>query len=275
MSKLTYGKRWSGLLLPLAMLATPACSKQGEPEPALFGGKGAKVGALDEKPLPDDAGRPDALGPCGKLSPASDATLLDDFEDGDGHMFKAFERDGYWFSASDKTAGSTISPEGFAAEQLPAAEATKENRYGAHLAATGQTSWGVVWGTQLNWTRNGIKCPLNITSFAGLKFRAKGPGRVRVALAVPEVTPKEEGGSCVDRCYDAHGKHFDLSPTWETYEMRWEKLQQGGWGAEARFTPERVVKLTISVDPKSLPVDFWVDDVELIPKAPAGTTAAR
>lgn len=250
------------------LLVAPACGGQNSAEPAVFGGKGAQVAGLDEKPLPAGAGSPDALGPCGKSAPPSDAALVDDFEDGDDHIFKGFEREGYWFAASDKTEGSTISPSSpFAAELLPAAEATKENRYAVHFTAAGEKNWGVVWGAALQWTKDGLKCPLNVSSFAGVRFRAKGPGSVNVKLAVPEVTPKDQGGSCPDRCYDAHGKIFLLTDKWETYEMRWEKMQQGGWGLEARFTPERIVNITFNVDVKSLPADFWVDDVELIAKA--------
>lgn len=256
-------------MLGLATLTlTSACASQNSAEPAVFGGKGAQVAGLDEKPLPAGAGSPDTLGPCGKSTPASDAQLIDDFEDGDDHIFKGFQRDGYWFAASDKTEGSTISPSSpFAAELLPPAEATKDNRYAVHFTAAGEKNWGAVWGTALQWTKDGIKCPLNVSGFAGVRFRAKGPGSVRVALAVPEVTPKDQGGSCAERCYDAHGKLFLLTEKWETYEMRWEKLQQGGWGTEARFTPERIVNITFNVDVKSLPIDFWLDDVELIPKA--------
>jgi hypothetical protein len=55
--------------------------------------------------------------------------------------------------------------------------------------------------------------------------------------------------------------------------MRWEKLQQGGWGTEARFTPERILNLGINVDVKALPIDMWLDDVELIPKNAPATPA--
>lgn len=254
------------LALAVCALAS-ACGGQKAAEPAVFGGKGAEVAGLSEKPLPAGAGSPDALGPCGKSAPLSDAQLIDDFEDGDDHVFKGFQRDGYWFAASDKTEGSTITPNTpFVAELLPPAEATKENRYAVHFTAAGEKNWGVVWGATLNWTKDGLKCPLNVSGFAGVRFRAKGPGSVHVKLAVPEVTPKDQGGSCADRCYDAHGKLFLLSEKWESYEMRWEKMQQGGWGTEARFTPERVVNVTFNVDVKSLPIDFWLDDVELIPK---------
>ena len=255
--------RGAGLpVLLAASLAQLACQQQAGP--GVFGGKGASV---DEKPLPEGAGKPDALGPCGKDGPVSDAQLIDDFEDGNDRIFKAFRRDGFWFAASDKTEGSTITPFApFAAELLSAAESTKDNRYAAHLTAAGEKDWGVVWGAQLSWTREGIKCPLNVSGFAGVRFRAKGPGKIRLSIAVPEVTPKDGGGNCAERCYDAHGKIFLLSNAWDSYEMRWEKVQQGGWGTEARFTPERVVNLGINVNVKDLPIDLWIDDVELIPK---------
>jgi len=262
--------------LVLAAAVSVACMQQEADGPQVFGGKGASVGGLDEKPLPAGAGEPAALGPCGKNGPESDAQLIDDFEDGNDRIFKGFQRDGFWFAAGDKTEGSSITPTApFAAELLAAAESSKDNRYAAHLTAAGQTNWGVVWGAALNWTHEGIKCPLNVAGFAGVRFRAKGPGTIRVSMAVPEVTPKDGGGSCVDRCYDAHGKLFLLSSAWDSYEMRWEKMQQGGWGTEARFTPQRIVNLAVNVDVKALPIDLWLDDVELIPRAPASAPAAH
>jgi hypothetical protein len=153
---------------------------------------------------------------------------------------------------------------------LPAAEATRENRYAAHLIASGQKDWGAAWGTNLFWVGRGLRCPVNLSGFAGMRFRAKGPGTIRLVLAVPEVQAKEYGGVCTERCYDAHGKTFFLGDRWETYVMRWDRVQQEGWGAEARFTPARLVQLLFKVTPKSLPIDFWVDDVELIPKGAGG-----
>ncbi|HEY6080606.1 MAG TPA: hypothetical protein VIW29_17450, partial [Polyangiaceae bacterium] len=81
--------------------------------------------------------------------------------------------------------------------------------------------------------------------------------------------------TCTEGCYDAHGKLFVLGNTWDSYEARWEKLAQAGWGTDARFTPERIVNLAFNVPVKDLPIEFWIDDVELIAKsAPAPAKAA-
>jgi hypothetical protein len=262
------------LALPLVIIPLSACSTNAD-KPTVFGGQGAQVASADEKPLPAGAGALEPVGPCGKGGPVSDAPLVDDFEDGDARIFKAFERDGFWFTAGDNTPGSSVSPSGtFAPELLSGAESTKDNHYAVHFKASGQTQWGAVLGTALNWTQKGLRCPMNLSGFAGLRFRAKGPGSVRVSLGVPEVVPKDGGGTCTDGCYDAHGKLFLLTEAWDTYEVRWEKLAQAGWGTDARFTPERIVSLNFSATVQALPLDIWIDDIELLAKAPPPKPAA-
>ena len=253
----------------LALVVTAvACGgeKQSSSAP-VFGGEGAVIASPDEKPLPQEEAQADS-GPCGKHAPPGDVKLLEDFEDGDAKLFKAFQREGWWHSATDNTQGSSIHPSGaFAAELLAAPESTKENRYAAHLKASGQTQWGVVWGTSLNWVNQGIRCPFNASKFAGVRFRAKGPGTVRVNVSIPETIPPEHGGNCKQGCYDNYHKVVLLNDKWDDYTVLWEKLQQGGWGTEARFDPTRVIGLSFAASPKELPIEFWLDDIEFIEAA--------
>ncbi|HEV8246545.1 MAG TPA: hypothetical protein VGP93_12290, partial [Polyangiaceae bacterium] len=106
--------------------------------------------------------------------------------------------------------------------------------------------------------------PFNGSAFAGFKFRAKGPGTIRVSVSIPETMPKDSGGTCSEGCYDHYGKVFTLSNHWEDYIVRWDRLQQGGWGHEARLDPARMLGLGFSAGPKELPIDFWVDDIEFV-----------
>jgi hypothetical protein len=252
-----------------------------EPKPAaspgaVFGGQTANAGA---QPLPSNVNESVLQGPCSPAAPPGETVLIDDFEDGDIRPFKEFQREGYWYSAADTTPGEMSPKAGsFAAEALPEAESTPQNRMAAHLAASGHSDWGVVWGTSLRWVDAGVKCPFNGSKFAGVKFRAKGTGRVRVNFGIPETIPKEFDGNCAERCYDTHSRVVMLTPEWETYEVPWGQLQQWGWGTQARFDATRMLSFQFAVDGKNLPVDFWIDDlafIELVPTAAPGAAAAQ
>jgi hypothetical protein len=258
-------------------LAWVGCSSGNAAPPPVFGGEGAVIaGPAKETPLAPASSSAEApsTDPCAAPSPKGDIALLDDFEDGDGKLFKAFEREGWWFAASDNTEGSRISPLKFAAEKLPEAEATKDNSLAAHFAASGQKDWGVSWGVSLRWESKGIRCPYNASSFAGIRFRARGPGDVRVVIGVPETEPTEGGGTCKANCYDTHGKVVHLDNCWDDYLVRWDQLQQGGWGAQVRFDPARIVLLAFAMTPANLPADFWLDDLALVTAAQADAFAA-
>jgi hypothetical protein len=259
----------------LGVVALGCAGSRSAEEPAVFGGEGAALKIRGETPLPTG---PDAQGPvgsCGRVVPASDAALLDDFEDGDDRVFKGYQREGWWFTSGDDS-GGTIAPEKgkFRPEALPAADGTSDNRYAGHFVASGFKDWGAVWGSTLSWVDEGIRCPWNGARFEALRFRAKGSGTVNVRLIMPETQAKEFGGSCDGRCYDFHGKRVTLSDGWTEYVVRFDRLQQGGWGKEVRFDPRTLLGVGFAIDGNSPPVDFWIDDIEFMPKAEPGKAAA-
>jgi hypothetical protein len=247
----------------------------------VFAGEGAVIGAKEHRLLddhPDDSALATKLarGPCAAPSPPSDTALLDDFEDGDPAAFGGFQREGWWFSVGDPTEGGRLTPEhgNFRPERLPFAEGRRDNVFAAHLRADGQKDWGAVWGVSLHWASRGVRCPLNLSGFAGLRFRAKGPGTVRVAFGVPETEPAEAGGTCTSGCYDVHTKVVYLNDHWDDYFVPWNRLGQGGWGAQARFDPARIVSLQFAAKPADLPADFWIDDVAFVAPGEAEALAA-
>jgi hypothetical protein len=261
--------------LALSLSLVAACASSRAPaEPAVFGGEGASLKIRGETPLP--AG-PDAQGPvaaCGRVVPPSDVGLLDDFEDNDDRVFKGFQREGWWYSAADDSGGTILPEKGkFRPEALPTAELSGDNRYAAHFAASGFKDWGAVWGSTLSFADEGIRCPWNASRFEALRFRARGNGTVSVRFAMPETLAKEFGGQCESRCYDFHARKITLSDAWTEYVVRFDRLQQGGWGQEVRFDPRTLLGLQFAIDGGSPPVDFWVDDLELLPKGSAGSGA--
>jgi hypothetical protein len=267
----------AGFVLLLAALAGGCTAHAAAEEPAVFGGEGASLKIRGETPLPTGPDAQAPLAACGRVVPASEVALLDDFEDNDSRVFKGYQREGWWFSTADDSAGSLVPEKGkFQPEALPAAEATGDNHYAGHFAASGFKDWGAVWGNTLSWTDAGIRCPLNGSHFEALRFRARGDGTVNVRFAMPETQAREFGGQCTDRCYDFHAKRVTLTEQWTEYVVRFDRLQQGGWGREVRFNPGSITGLMFSVDGNSPPVDFWVDDIEFVPKgesAPAARAA--
>jgi hypothetical protein len=262
-------------LLVAAMMTGCLVQKPPEPAPAVFGGRGAVIDGAKEHPLTpgDDKAK---AGPCAQPSPPSDVTLLDDFEDGDDKPFKGFQREAWWFSASDNTDGSNIYPAGtFAPDKLPATQASKANQFAAHFKAKGQKDWGATWGTTLRWADKGIKCPFNGSAFTGIKFRAKGPADIRVSFGLPETFPPDSGGACQEGCWDSHGMPLHLTDKWDEYIVRWDRVQQGGWGAQARFDPGRLLGVSFSVNAKEIPVDFWIDDIEFLGGAAPAAKATK
>ncbi len=255
--------RWLRCLPSLGGLALgglAACGPNQQSAP-VFGGRGAVV---DPGASAAQAEAKPAKGPCDSV-PASEDARLDDFEDGDHRLFGGFEREGWWFTATDHTPGAQVFPaEGKFEPVSLASEGTPENQFAAHLRASGQTDWGVTWGTTLAHVGAEAKCPLNAGHFAGLRLRARGKGVLLVRFGMPETTAAEFGGSCSDKCWDMHSFLLRLSDAWETREIRWDQLQQGGWGKSVRFDPARLMSLQFAATVPNLPADAWLDDVEWI-----------
>ena len=77
--------------------------------------------------------------------------------------------------------------------------------------------------------------PWTVSALAGIRLRAKAPGPIRGAFGSPEAKPPEAGGTCTVRCHDVQGRFVYLGDKGDAYLVRWDRLEQGGWGAESGF----------------------------------------
>ncbi|HEX2731521.1 MAG TPA: hypothetical protein VHM70_07955 [Polyangiaceae bacterium] len=248
----------------LALCASCAPAQSSASPVAVFGGEGARLSEPKQIPL-EKAPPETSTGPCQAGAPPADRALIDDFEDGDNKIFKAFQREGWLYVAADDTPGESFPPVGtLKPTELPADSALSDQRFALHGTGSGHSAWGVIWGMTLRWVGEGSKCPLNVSGFEGLRFRAKGKGSLTVRLGTWDTVPGEYEGKCKNRCWDEHGKRVFLSDSWQVYTVLWDQLQQEGWGAEARFDPKHVLHLNFAAGPKDLPIDFWLDDLEFL-----------
>jgi hypothetical protein len=251
----------------MATLMAAACGESNDtpkPQPSgVFGGTGGVVDATPAAGKTSTGGSggeggtpPNAT--CGAV-PQGKTALLDDFNDGDSAATPEPGRDAYWFTVHDEADG-TLEPAG---EFLPSPGGLNGST-AAHIKADGFDIWGASFVANISY-EGATRCPYNASGFAGLRFVAKGSGRLRAHISMPEVNEKEFGGTCDpeagETCYDMHGVFVTLGEEWQVYELPWEVFQQRGFGKQVPFNPATIFSLQFSFETADLPVDVWLDDI--------------
>jgi hypothetical protein len=261
---------------PLLLAATPvlaplACSTTNTPSAgpgeglpaAIFGGS-----AGIEQPVLAGAS---ALGSAGmsvttptdvcRTVPQGTVALIDDFEDGDSVAVPEVDREAYWFTVHDDSAGMIDPDTNF----LPVAPGAHGSAFAAHIKASGYSVWGAGFSANISHFAGGIRCPYNASKFSGLRFYARGSSRVRVELFIPEVVDELYGGKCDPSagqvCYDTHGVWVALTPDWKLYSFPWSQFVQRNFGVVAAFRPDAIMTLQLAFEQDQLPADVWFDDV--------------
>ena len=94
---------------------------------------------------------------------------------------------------------------------------------------------------------------------------------MRFAAITPETQAAEQGGDCLEKCYDAYHRDFRLTADWKLYSIRWSELLQSGWGAPVKFSKHIMFYgfgLAAGNADMTTPYDYWVDDVTYFIGAP-------
>lgn len=251
-----------------AHVSTVSCGRGRSLAPVLgllvtlaLAGCGARVqrtstaGAAPAKPQAAGASNTAALA-CGQRA-ATPNGLLADFESG---------RADAWFSYADGTPGGVL-------EQRvePSAES-----HALHVTARGFHGWGAGVGLAFGgWTPAARGCELDASAYAGIRFRARGAGTLRIAVATTPLAPRAEGGECDqgEACYDWPGTDVELTGTWTTFELPFCSLAPAGWGRTGtRVDARRLYQIHFRFAPNQ-PHDLWLDDVSLFARSGAKSGA--
>jgi hypothetical protein len=187
--------------------------------------------------------------------------LIDDFEDGDSVAVPEADREAYWFTIHDDSAGMIEPDTNF----LPVRPGAHGSALAAHITASGYSVWGAGFSANISHFAGGIRCPYNASRFSGLRFYARGSGAVRVELLIPEIVDQLYGGKCDpgagQTCYDTHGVWITLTPDWKPYSFTWSQFMQRGFGTVAAFRPDAIMTVEFAFEQDQLPADAWFDDV--------------
>jgi hypothetical protein len=210
-------------------------------------------------PPPEAAAAPPVLPPCGRVSVGSgNDPEIDDFEDGNARLGVADGRSGTWKAIGDGDGTRAPSP-GDIAFPVPLAEPGRASRFVLRLRAERMT----VGGAGLSADLAPGRC-YDASAYAGIELSARGTGRVYLSAMMVDLMEKKWGGLCERDCYDQHSAPLDLTRSWRRYQVRWEQLEQAGWGRRLAFDPARLLSLSVSVQSADTPIELAIDDVRFI-----------
>ena len=234
--------------------APPAASNPAEHKP--FGGERAAFGdAVGARVVTENVGR------CQGVPALDQDPLLADFEQDSIFLRPVPERSGVWYMANDGSPEGKQVPESYAAER----GGFNGSNYSLHFKVEGYSDWGAALGFQIRYTpEDGIKCPFNAEAFEGLAFMARGSGRIRVNLGIPETVPGEQEGRCQRGCWDSHGSFVFLTEEWAPYAIPWSAFAQQGWGTASRLNLKELLTVNFAIGRADQPVELWLDDVRFI-----------
>ncbi|HTQ04304.1 MAG TPA: hypothetical protein VMI54_10625 [Polyangiaceae bacterium] len=227
------------------------------------GARGVNAGLATNAPAPSVSRNAAAASPASgsgvatcALSGADLPAALDDFATG---------RKDAWFGYDDGTRGGALD---FGVER------TSEGNV-LHVTARGFDAWGSGvtrgFGTRAPVER---ACEVDASSYAGIRFRARGSGSLRVAVETTPLSPRAEGGECDlgQACYDWPGTELELTSTWTTFELPFCRLVPSGWGRSGTAVdPRRLERVHFRFAPHE-PHDLWLADLSYL--AQTGAAAA-
>jgi endoglucanase len=194
--------------------------------------------------------------------------VLDNFDDGDGQL--SSERfAGSWRTYSDGTGSVT-----------PAVDTAIVPVDGVvHVSGSGFSTWGVGLSVDLD-TSSGQRQPADVSSYRGLKIRAKGTGAVDVELVLPATTGTDEaGGTCTAAmgCFGHYAATLALNAEYAEQTLQFSAFRQPDWAASAPLDLANVLAINFlsRSNGGAASIDLYVDSVSLaapLPPSQPGTT---
>lgn len=200
---------------------------------------------------------------CSAPTAAALPPIIDDFED---------LRPGQdaWFSYGDDT------PEAVLERKVE----TVDGARALHVVTRGFASWGAGVGVALGAAAraglpaggtSGDRCEVDGTAYDGIRFRVRGHGRLRVAVATTPLVSRSEGGGCDlgPGCFDWPGRDVPVAgDAWTDVTLPFCELAPLGWGrSQATVDATHLFAVHFRFG-EHVASDVWIDDVAFIARAP-------
>ena len=190
---------------------------------------------------------------CPPVRAAGTNGIIDDFETDPGRVARSEGRGGYWFSYDDGTGGKLVREE------------ISDSTRVLHVKSSGFTHWGAGFGASfLPTTSLDHACAYDASAYSGIRFRARGRGRMRLVFSGLANTPPSRGGRCTrpgDTCYDRPGVWVDLTEQWQTVEQLFCAFIPEGWGGDhSGLDASDLVTVQFQMQARQN-FELWLDDL--------------
>ncbi len=137
---------------------------------------------------------------------------------------------------------------------LPSPDPTPHNRRALHVTGAPPVGWGANFGIRFT------DC-YDASRYAGLEFRAKGPGSVFVAFQTMDSVPVAMGGRCTNKCWFTGGRYITLGDEFAAYRVLWKDVSPPDPSYDL---PSELLQIAFNVQSGSQPYDLWLDDLRLV-----------
>jgi hypothetical protein len=247
------GLLWSRVLPIAAALAAAVVVLKPRPAPPIAaeispGSAPVSASLTAATPPSDPAESPD---PCrSRAAAVGESPLIDDFEDGDDSVLPLEQRAGLWRWARETDALGSAP----ALLPIPRPGATPKNQLALHVKGSKLVDWGATVEFAFE------PACYDASTYPGIAFEARGPGRIYVAPRETSVIPVDKGGTCQRDCYNPHTTKVDLDGKFRTYVVRWADVHQRGFD-KPPLDSQRLHSVAFLIRPEDTPYDVWIDSV--------------
>lgn len=235
-------------------------SEAGSDVGGVAGAASGGVGALATAGRENVAGE-NSYHACANAVATGQTPAIANFDDGALRVLSNEGRGGIWYNYDDGTNGKF----------------TQNVEDGAlHVSSDGWTGWGAGFGLSIGpWLSDGQRCFYNGDKYAGIRFRAKGKGRIRPIVATRDNLPVTDGGACQgdpNDCYNYPGGYARLTNDWQLFEFPFCAMRpQPVWGGltPSPIKPSELIAIQFALSRDGQDYDFWLDDIEFFTAATA------
>jgi hypothetical protein len=213
----------------------------------------AAVGPARQGSMPGGFVPPVTTPTCDITTSSGVMPLIDDFEDGNAQILSIDGRNGSWSVGQDGT-GTLSTP----VPPVPADGGANGSLRAMHLAGSGFSQWGANLTLEL---RNGAS-PYDASAYRGIKFSARGAGRLRVIFMQQNLAPGHPCSTCDTaggECGLLYSTDISLTDTWSPIVIDWPILL-APTVINTPFAPNQLMTIQFEAPAADL-FDVWIDDL--------------